>query len=104
MSLWVLASSSHSDVHLEDVYLPLAVAAAVPPGLWLPPLLAFAIATRPRPVEAAAPTMDLGDEPPAVVDYLFNHYVSSANGISGTLLDLAARHFLALDDRETETF
>lgn len=102
MLIWFLASSNN-DVDLSNIWLPLAAAAGVATGLWLVSLLAFAVATRPREIPAAEPTMDLGEEPPAVVDYLFNHYESSANGISGTLLDLAARHYLAIEDREDET-
>jgi hypothetical protein len=99
----LLATSSHSDVHLSDISPQLAAAAAIATGMWLLLLLAFAFSTRSRDVVAGPATMDLGKEPPALVDYLVTESKTSDRAIAGTLLDLAARHFLAVEDRGEET-
>jgi hypothetical protein len=65
--------------------------------LWLVLLLAAVFATRPRGVDPAPATMDLGDEPPAVVDLLTNDWRVTPDAIPATLLDLAARGFVDLD-------
>jgi len=41
--------------------------------------------------------MDLGEEPPAVVDLLTNDWRVTPDAIPATLLDLAARGFVDLD-------
>src|SRR6185436_7316613 len=102
MSAWVLASNS--DVHLEDVSTELALAAGGAVAAWCLLLLVFAFVTRPRQVEAAPATMDLGEESPALVDYLLSHYHSTNHGVAGTLLDLAAGHYLDIDERHDGTY
>jgi hypothetical protein len=55
------------------------------------------VATRSRPVEASRPTPDLpADPPPAVVNYLVHGCKSTADAPIGTLVDLAARHYIEL--------
>src|SRR3954447_20355539 len=97
MSVWVLASDS--DLHLEDITPELAMAAAAAIGAWLLLLGLFALLTRPREVEASPATMDLRPEPPAVVDYLFSHFHVTNHGVAGTLLDLAAGHYVDIDQQ-----
>lgn len=56
------------------------------------------VVTRPRPVKAAAPTPELGDEPPAVVNLLVHRMVDAPQVASATLLDLAVRHVVELHE------
>lgn len=54
------------------------------------------LATRPARVAAAPATPELGDEPPAVVSLLANHWQLTENAAESTLLDLAARRLVEL--------
>jgi hypothetical protein len=53
-----------------ELVVPLLVASVAAIVLWLVLLLAAAFATRPREVDPAPATMELGEESPAVVDLL----------------------------------
>jgi Predicted membrane protein (DUF2207) C-terminal domain len=74
---------------------PLLVAAVV---LWVLLLLGVAFATRARGVDPGPATMELGEEPPAVVDLLTNDWRVTADAIPATLLDLAARDYVDLEE------
>lgn len=76
---------------------PLLVAALVAVVLWVLVLLGVAFATRARGVVSGPATMDLGEEPPAVVDLLTNDWRVTPDAIPATLLDLAARDYLDLE-------
>jgi hypothetical protein len=52
--------------------------------------------TRPARPRAAAPTPDLGEEPPAVVNLLANRWRLTEDAAEATLLDLAARRLIEL--------
>jgi hypothetical protein len=80
----------------------MAAAAAI--GVWVLLLGLFALITRPRDVEPGPATMELGEEPPAVVDYITNGYKVTNHGVAGTLLDLAAGHFLDIDQQPAGTY
>jgi len=47
-------------------------------------------------VRSGPPTIDLRDEPPAVVNLLVNQLVDAPQAASATLLDLAARRILEI--------
>jgi hypothetical protein len=76
---------------------PLLVATVAATALWFLLLFGFAFATRPRNVDPAPATMELGGEPPAVVDLLTNEWRVTPDAIPATLLDLAARDYVDLD-------
>jgi hypothetical protein len=76
---------------------PLLGATVAAVVLWLVALLVVAFATRPRDIDPGPATMDLGEEPPAVVDLLTNDWRVTADAIPATLLDLAARDFVDLE-------
>jgi hypothetical protein len=76
---------------------PLLVATVAATALWFLLLFGLAFATRPRNVEPAPATMELGQEPPAVVDLLTNEWRVTPDAIPATLLDLAARVYVDLD-------
>ncbi len=65
--------------------------------LWVLLLLGVAFATRARGVDPGPATMELGEEPPAVVDLLTNDWRVTADAIPATLLDLAARDYVDLE-------
>jgi hypothetical protein len=83
-------------IQFPELVAPLLVATVAATVLWLV-LLAAMFATRPRDVDPAPATMDLGEEPPAVVDLLTNDWRVTPDAIPATLLDLAARGFVDLD-------
>ncbi len=100
----LLSSSEDVNLDLSKVSIALVAAAAIATIVWLLVLVAFAILTRPKPVEAGPSTMDLGPESPAVADFLVNHGNVTARAVPATLLDLASRHFLQIEEYgETDT-
>ncbi|HEX2043823.1 MAG TPA: hypothetical protein VHF24_14420 [Acidimicrobiales bacterium] len=65
---------------------------------WAALLAALAFATRSRSVEPGAATLDLGGpEPPAVVNLLTSDWRLGHEAVPATLLDLAARRLVALE-------
>jgi hypothetical protein len=76
---------------------PVLVAAVAATAVWGLALLATAFATRARPARGAPATMDLGSEPPAVANLLVNAWGLTQEAVQGTLIDLAARKHLELD-------
>lgn len=76
---------------------PLLVAAVAAVVLWVLVLLGVAFATRARGVVSGPATMELGEEPAAVVDLLTNDWRVTPDAIPATLLDLAARDYLDLE-------
>ena len=77
---------------------PLALwAAALVLGLALLLLALVALATNPRRPRPAEPTMELGPEPPAVVDLLTDDFEVTSEAVPATLLDLAARGWCELE-------
>lgn len=66
-------------------------------GLALLLLLAVALATSPRRPRPAEATMELGAEPPAVVDLLTDDFEVTSEAVPATLLDLAARGWCTLE-------
>lgn len=83
-----------SDLFGVPVWALLVVAAAA--GGWLLLLAVVTTATRPRPVPAGPATLDLGDEPPALVNLLTGGWKMTEDALSATLLDLAARDLVDL--------
>ncbi len=63
---------------------------------WYVITLLLALAARPRPLVPGPPTMELGYEPPAVVNMLVNRGEVTQAAADATLLDLAARRVLEL--------
>ncbi|GGL06345.1 hypothetical protein Sme01_66530 [Sphaerisporangium melleum] len=74
----------------------LAAAAAL--GLWLALVAALAYATRNPAVTPAPPTADLGEESPAVVDLITGDWRLCDEAASATLLDLAARGAVQIEE------
>ncbi|MCJ0874008.1 DUF2207 domain-containing protein [Streptomyces sp. AP-93] len=74
-----------------------AAATLVSTLLWLSAFGWAVAATRPAPLAADGPTMELRPEPPALVEFLTGGWESGRGAPRATLLDLAARGFLALE-------
>ena len=73
--------------------LDVAVGAAALAG-WFAVYGAVRLATRPANPAPAPATMELGDEPPALVNMLVNRWTVTEDAAESTLLDLAARGFV----------
>jgi hypothetical protein len=89
--------ADEASLAFPELVVPLLVATVGAIVLWLVLLLAAAFATRPRDVNPAPSTMELGEESPAVVDLLTNDWRVTPDAVPATLLDLAARGFVDLD-------
>lgn len=63
---------------------------------WYVTTLLLALAARPKALVPGPPTMELGPEPPAVVNLLVNLGQLTPAAVDATLLDLAARRILEL--------
>lgn len=78
--------------------LPVLLAAAAVAILWLLATAAVWVARRPPDVEADPPTMELGPEPPAIAALLCGDYEVRTETAPSTLLDLAARDVISLEE------
>jgi hypothetical protein len=103
MPLLVLAASSAAPLlpgggsareQAERLLLAGAIVALL---VWGVVLLLVVMATRPREVDPGPATMELGDEPPAVVNLLANDWQVTADAVPATLLDLASRDLVDID-------
>ncbi|MFC4534081.1 DUF2207 family protein [Sphaerisporangium dianthi] len=74
----------------------LAAAAAL--GLWLVLLAVLSFTTRNPAVDPAPPTSELGDESPALVDLITGDWRLCDEAASATLLDLAARGAVQIEE------
>ena len=85
----------------------LLVIAGVALGCWLALLEILAMATRPRqPPAGPAMLVDAAAqvEPPALVNFLTNHWAVGPEAAPATLIDLAARHYVTLDEVAPDRF
>ncbi len=62
------------------------------------------LATRPRLPEAGAPTRDLRPETPAIVNLLVHRWKLTTTAMPATLLDLAARRWIEIDQLSDTSF
>jgi hypothetical protein len=89
-----LASSSSSD----GFSLPVLLAAAGVAAVWLLVTAAIWLIRRPPGVDGTPATMDLGPEPPAIAALLCDGYDVRTETAPTTLLDLAAREVIRLEE------
>ncbi len=61
-------------------------------------VLVLQVRTRPRRPGIGPVTMDLGPEPPAVVDLLTDDFTVTTEAVPSTLVDLAARRWLSIEE------
>src|SRR5579859_3123704 len=81
----------------DVVYQGLGRIAGVLIAVWVAAVVLSVFRTRPRTPRPGPPTMELGGEPPAVVNLLVNHCELTADAADATLIDLAARRIVELD-------
>jgi hypothetical protein len=93
---------AESEFDLGRIPVPLLVGIGVAAAGWLLLLGGYAVATRPLPVRPGPGSLDLGAEPPAVVNLLAGGWRMTTDAVSGTLLDLAARGLVDLDQHGPE--
>ena len=78
------------------------VTAAAAGGLWLALVLLVRIARLPPRPPTGPPTEQLRDEPPALANMLVNRFRPDRDAVAATLLDLAARGLVHIDERRGE--
>jgi hypothetical protein len=79
-----------------------ATAAATAP--WLLAVGVVYLLRRPAKPEQGAPTLDLGPEPPAVANLLVHDFRVTRDAVPATLLDLAARRLVEIEEREPGSY
>ncbi len=77
---------------------PWLVVAGIALAAWTALFVVVVTATMPRLPDPGPETMDVGPESPAVANFLVNRCRVTTSALSATLVDLAARGHLALDD------
>jgi hypothetical protein len=75
----------------------LLVSAAAATAAWFLLVLVAILMTRARDLDPGSTTMDLREEPPAVVNMLVHGWRVTPDAVPATLLDLAARDYVDLD-------
>ncbi len=87
-----------------ELAVQLALLAGAAAGGWLVILVVCAIATRPRTPDAGPATMELGPEPPAVVNLITGGWRLGHEAVPATLLDLAGRRVVDIEQTEPDRF
>jgi hypothetical protein len=82
----------------------LAVAAAAASVVWLAAAAIVFVARRPPEPPVGARTLDLGPEPPAVANLLVNDWRVTDDAVPATLIDLAARNVVDVEQRGPGVF
>ena len=80
------------------------IVAAAAVAAWLAVIGVVYLLRRPREPDPGPPTLDLGAEPPAVAGLLVNHFWLGREAVPATLLDLAARGAVELEEREPGSY
>lgn len=89
---------------LAGAQLVLAIAAAASALAWLLAAGALYLLRKPPEPPVGPRTLDLGAEPPAVANFLVNDFRLTSEAVPATLIDLAARDFLEIEQRGPGTF
>lgn len=79
-----------------------ATAAATAP--WLLAVMVVYLRRRPNEPKPGPPTLDLGPEPPAVANLLVHDFRVTRDAVPATLLDLAARRLVEIEEREPGSY
>jgi hypothetical protein len=92
------------DLGLEGTDLLLAVAAVATGAVWLLVAGVVFLARRPPEPPVGPRTLELGDEPPAVANFLVSRFRVTDDAVPATLIDLAARNVVDIEQRGPEVF
>ena len=84
--------------------LALALAALVTGAVWLAAAGLVLLARRPPEPPVGPKTLELGPEPPAVANFLVNGFRVTDEAVSATLIDLAARNVVDVEQRGPGVF
>ena len=71
---------------------------------WLVAVVAVVVARTPPRPPVGPKTLDLGPEPPAVVNFLVHDFTVTADAVPATLIDLAARNVVDIEERGPDVF
>ncbi len=89
---------------LSDYELVLTAAILAATGVWLLAVGVVDVVRSPAEPEAGPQTLDLGPESPAVVNFLANGFTPTPEAVPATLLDLAARGVVELEERGPDNY
>jgi hypothetical protein len=92
------------NVGLAGVDLALALAALATCVAWLIAAGVVFLARRPPEPLVGPRTLDLGSEPPAVANFLVSRFTVTDEAVPATLIDLAARNVVDIEQRGPEEF
>ena len=84
--------------------LALALAAIAACALWLVAAAAVLISRTPPQPPVGPRTLDLGAEPPAVANFLVHGFRVTDDAVPATLIDLAARNVVDIEQRGPGVF
>ena len=79
-----------------------ATAAATAP--WLLAVIVVYLRRRPNKPEPGSPTLELGPEPPAIANLLVHDFRVTHDAVPATLIDLAARRLVEIEEREPGSY
>jgi hypothetical protein len=82
----------------------LAVAVLAAAAMWLLAVAVVSLLRRPPEPPVGPRTLDLGPEPPAVANFLVSDFRVTSEAVPATLLDLAARRVLEIEERGPGVF
>jgi hypothetical protein len=89
---------------LDGVELALTLAALVTGAVWLAAAGLVLLARRPPEPPVGPRTLELGPEPPAVANFLVNGFRVTDRAVPATLIDLAARNVVDVEQRGPGVF
>jgi predicted membrane protein DUF2207 len=92
------------DLGLSGTQLVLVVAALATGAAWLVGAGAVFLSRRPPDPPVGPKTLELGAEPPAVVNFLVHGFRVTAEAVPATLIDLAARNVVDIEERGPGVF
>lgn len=99
VSVYFLQTASRGEFEgFSGVSLVLLVGAIIAGAIWLFMLAVLWLASRPRFPDADPATSDLGPEPPAIANMLVNRWAVTRVAMAATLVDLAGRRVLGIED------
>jgi Predicted membrane protein (DUF2207) len=90
--------------NLSDFDALLVVAAVATGVAWLAAAAVVYLVRKPPEPPVGPRTLDLGPEPPAVVNFLVNHFRVTDEAVPATLIDLAARNVVDVEQRGPGVF
>lgn len=92
------------DFGLEGNELVLAITAAATAAVWLAAAGTVFLRRRPPEPPVGPRTLELGPEPPAVANFLANRFAVTDDAVPATLIDLAARNVVDIEQRGPGVF